>query len=55
MEDMKKIDQRKFLGITTVGEKGQIVIPAEARKTMKLAKGRADGKMVGDIVRKKLG
>ena len=25
------------------------------RETMKLAKGRTDGKMVGDIIRKKLG
>lgn len=35
---MKK-SSKKFLGITTVGEKGQIVIPAEARTAMKLAKG----------------
>jgi AbrB family looped-hinge helix DNA binding protein len=28
-----------FYGTTTVGEKGQIVIPAEARASMKLKKG----------------
>lgn len=27
------------MGVTTVGEKGQIVIPAELRKAMKLTKG----------------
>ncbi len=32
-------DPQKFLGITTLGEKGQVVIPAEARKRMKLKKG----------------
>ena len=32
-------EQRKFLGITTLGEKGQVVIPAEARKRMKLKSG----------------
>jgi len=37
--DMDKLSQRKFLGITTVGEKGQIVIPAEARAALGLAKG----------------
>jgi len=37
--NMDKLSQRKFLGITTVGEKGQIVIPAEARAALKLAKG----------------
>jgi AbrB family looped-hinge helix DNA binding protein len=30
---------KKFLGITTLGGKGQIVIPSEARAIMKLAKG----------------
>jgi AbrB family looped-hinge helix DNA binding protein len=30
---------KKFLGITTLGEKGQIVIPAEARAAMKLTRG----------------
>lgn len=39
MSDMEKTSQKKFLGIATVGEKGQIVIPAGARKTMKLEKG----------------
>lgn len=28
-----------FYGITTLGEKGQIVIPAEAREAMQLEKG----------------
>ncbi len=28
-----------FYGTTTLGEKGQLVIPAEARETMKLKKG----------------
>ena len=36
---MKKINDKKFLGVTTLGEKGQIVIPAEARVAMKLSKG----------------
>ncbi len=31
--------QQLFYGTTTVGEKGQIVIPAEARAAMKLKKG----------------
>lgn len=30
---------RKFYGTTTLGEKGQAVIPAEARDAMKLARG----------------
>lgn len=29
----------EFYGTTTVGEKGQVVVPAEARTAMKLAKG----------------
>ena len=29
----------EFFGSTTVGEKGQVVIPSEARTKMKLAKG----------------
>ncbi len=29
----------RFYGLTTIGEKGQIVIPAEARETLKLEKG----------------
>jgi AbrB family looped-hinge helix DNA binding protein len=31
--------EKRFYGTTTVGEKGQIVIPSEARTTMKLKKG----------------
>ncbi len=30
---------KKFYGTTTVGEKGQVVIPAEARQYLKLKKG----------------
>ncbi len=30
---------RKFYGTTTIGEKGQLVIPAEAREALKLEKG----------------
>ncbi len=30
---------KKFYGSTTVGEKGQVVIPAEARQSLKLKKG----------------
>lgn len=30
---------KSFYGSTTVGEKGQVVIPMEARKAMKLLKG----------------
>ncbi len=29
----------KFFGIVTVGERGQIVIPKEARETLKIKKG----------------
>ena len=36
---MEKTINHKFLGITTLGEKGQVVIPAEARAAMKLTKG----------------
>ena len=36
---MNKQSQKKFLGITTLGEKGQMVIPAEARAALKLVKG----------------
>lgn len=32
-------DQRNFYGTVTVGEKGQIVIPHDARKNLKLKKG----------------
>jgi AbrB family looped-hinge helix DNA binding protein len=38
-KNVNKTLRRKLVGITTVGEKGQIVIPAELRKAMKLAKG----------------
>lgn len=31
--------KKHFLGTTTIGEKGQVVIPAEARKAMKLKSG----------------
>lgn len=31
--------QEKFYGLTTLGEKGQVVIPAEARTAMDLKKG----------------
>jgi len=30
---------KSFYGMATLGEKGQVVVPAEARKTMKLEKG----------------
>lgn len=33
------LHSKKFMGITTLGEKGQIVIPADARAVMKLVKG----------------
>jgi AbrB family looped-hinge helix DNA binding protein len=36
---MEKSRNKKFLGITTLGKKGQIVIPAEARSAMKLIEG----------------
>lgn len=36
---MGKSSLKEFMGITTLGEKGQIVIPAEARAAMKLVKG----------------
>jgi AbrB family looped-hinge helix DNA binding protein len=32
-------DSKKFYGTTTLGEKGQIVIPAPAREAMSLKKG----------------
>ena len=32
-------DNREIYGITTIGEKGQVVIPANARKMLKLEKG----------------
>jgi AbrB family looped-hinge helix DNA binding protein len=37
MKKQKNNDQ--FFGTTTVGEKGQVVIPAEARKAMSIKKG----------------
>lgn len=33
---MKCKDSGKFFGATTVGEKGQVVIPVEARKAFKI-------------------
>lgn len=35
----KDFNRKQFYGSTTLGEKGQVVIPAEARKTMNLGKG----------------
>lgn len=37
MDDKKISDS--FYGTTTMGEKGQVVVPAEVRKVMKLEKG----------------
>lgn len=31
--------KQKFYGLTTIGEKGQIVVPVEARKAINLKKG----------------
>lgn len=31
--------QKRFYGTTTIGEKGQVVVPAEARKAMGLKSG----------------
>lgn len=36
---MNKSRAKKFYGTATLGEKGQIVIPVEARKSMALKKG----------------
>ena len=36
---MNQIGNEKFYGTATVGEKGQVVIPAQARKAMKTKKG----------------
>lgn len=36
---MSKLLRSKFLGATTVGERGQIVIPAEARKALDINSG----------------
>ena len=33
------MQNQKFYGTTTLGEKGQVVVPAEARTSMKLGKG----------------
>lgn len=35
----KKKNGEQFYGTTTLGEKGQVVIPAEARKSMGIKKG----------------
>lgn len=35
----KKKNDEQFYGTTTLGEKGQVVIPAEARKSMGIKKG----------------
>lgn len=35
----KDFKKREFFGTTTLGEKGQVVIPAEARNAFKLKKG----------------
>lgn len=35
----KQARQKHFYGTSTLGEKGQIVVPKEARKTMGLKKG----------------
>lgn len=37
----KELNKKCFYGAVIIGEKGQIVIPKEARKKMKLNKGRA--------------
>lgn len=34
-----KVAKKKFYGATSVGEKGQVVIPIEARTDLKLEKG----------------
>lgn len=39
MPNMAKKNGEQFYGATTVGEKGQVVIPAEAREAMGLKKG----------------
>lgn len=35
----KNKDSEQFYGTTTLGEKGQVVIPVEARKSMNIKKG----------------
>lgn len=37
--DIHKVNEPEFYGTTTVGEKGQIVVPAEARTSMKVKRG----------------
>jgi len=37
--DDKHLKNNSFYGTSTLGEKGQIVIPVEARKAMKIKKG----------------
>jgi AbrB family looped-hinge helix DNA binding protein len=39
MVPMHGFDKKVCYGTTTVGEKGQVVIPMEARKAMKIPKG----------------
>ncbi len=36
---MLKKGKKEFYGSTTIGEKGQVVVPAEARKKLELEKG----------------
>ena len=36
---MKKFPEQEFYGTTTLGEKGQVVIPSDARTDMKMHKG----------------
>ena len=36
---MKRLLRNKFIGATTVGERGQVVIPAEARKALGINSG----------------
>jgi AbrB family looped-hinge helix DNA binding protein len=36
---MKRFKDKKFYGSTIIGEKGQVVIPKEAREDLKLKKG----------------
>jgi AbrB family looped-hinge helix DNA binding protein len=36
---VKKLKDKKFYGSTIIGEKGQVVIPKEAREDLKLKKG----------------
>ena len=37
--EKKKKNGEQFFGTTTIGEKGQVVIPAEARKAMSIKRG----------------